>query len=364
MQGPVDIITAKPYNSWTSLQAIARFGLANAFPTGKDHATFAEIAAQSGGLPEPHVRRLLRHEMTFRIFQEPSEGVVRHTAASKLLAEDPMLRQWTGMIFEELWPAATKTIDALAKWPGSEEPNHTGFNIAHNTPAVIFDEITKHPDRDQRYADAMTFTSTRPGLQPHNSLNGNTTGLALSADSTVVDIGGSHGSLSIALADQTTVPQKLRFIVQDLPQVTALGEKNLPGRLRDRITFMPHDFFQEQPVKGAEVYMLRWILHDWSDKYALKILRALIPALKKGATVLLFEQIVPGRGEVPVYQERAIRSVDLTMWATHNGKEREMEDWKRLFNLAGGEGGFEITAVVRPKGSRLSIIEATWKGGG
>lgn len=79
--------------------------------------------------------------MTFRIFQEPTDGIVRHTAASKLLAEDPMLRQWAGMISEELWPAATrvsirlaskeaytdcrKTVDALAKWPACEEPNQT-----------------------------------------------------------------------------------------------------------------------------------------------------------------------------------------------------------------------------------------------
>jgi hypothetical protein len=31
-------------------------------------------------------------------------------------------------------------------------------------------------------------------------------------------------------------------------------------------------------ARGPEGYFLRWILHDWSDKYALKILRALIPA--------------------------------------------------------------------------------------
>lgn len=148
----------------------------------------------------------------------------------------------------------------------------------------------------------MTFSSTRPGLQPHQALNGYD--WASLGAATVVDVGGSHGSLSIALADKA--PQ-LRFIVQDRPEVTAVGEKNLPSRLRDRVEFMPHDFFQEQPVKGAEVYMLRWIMHDWSDKYAAKILRALIPALKTGAKVLLIEQIVPGRGEVPVYYERAIR---------------------------------------------------------
>ncbi|KAI4280706.1 MAG: hypothetical protein L6R35_005840 [Caloplaca aegaea] len=354
MQGPVDIITARPYNSWISLQAIVRFGLASSFPAGKEEATFAELAVTSG-LPEAYVRRLLRHAMTFRIFQEPSEGIVRHTGASKKLAESSLLRQWTGMISDELWPAATKTVDALAKWPGSEEPNHTGFNIAHSTDATIFDEITKHPDRDQRYADAMTYASNRPGLEAHHPLNGYD--WASLGESTIVDVGGSHGSLSIAIAEKFPL---LRFIVQDRPQVAALGQKNLPAYLHGRVEFMEHDFFKEQPVKDADIYMLRWILHDWSDKYAARVLQALIPALKPGAKVMLFEQVIPVPNTIPKSQERAYRSMDLTMWATHNAKERELEDWKELFKLAGV--GFEMTRVTKPRGSRLSIIEATWRG--
>ncbi|KAI4185004.1 MAG: hypothetical protein LQ348_004446 [Seirophora lacunosa] len=322
-----------PFNSWISRQAIVRFGLASSSPPGQDEATFAEMAASSG-LPEAHVRRLLRHAMTFRIFQEPRQGTVRHTPASKMLAENPLLRQWTGMISEELWPAATKAMDALTKWPGSEEPNHTGFNIAHNTDATIFDEITQHPDREQRYADAMTYGSKRPGLEAHHSLNGYD--WASLGDSTIVDVGGSHGSL-----------------------IVALGQKNVPSHVRGRVEFRAHDFFQEQPVKDADVYMLRWILHDWSDKYAVRILQALIPALKGGAKVLLLEQVLPVPGERAMYQERAYRSMDFTMWATHNAKERELEDWKELFRRAGA--GYEITSVTKPEGSRLSIIEATWR---
>ena len=80
--------------------------------------------------------------MAFRIFHEPSEGIVQHTAASKTLAETPLLRQYIGMVSEEIWPAATKvcsptirpnsnqtnnrqTVEAWTKWPGSEEPNNT-----------------------------------------------------------------------------------------------------------------------------------------------------------------------------------------------------------------------------------------------
>ncbi|KAI4261944.1 MAG: hypothetical protein L6R42_002870 [Xanthoria sp. 1 TBL-2021] len=292
--------------------------------------------------------------MAFRIFQEPSEGIVRHTTASKTLADTPLLRQWMGMVSEELWPAATKTVEALTKWPGSEEPNHAGFNIAHDTDATIFDEISKYPDRDRRYADAMTFGSNGAGLEAHHILKGYD--WRSLGEITVVDVGGSHGTLSIAMAQAFP---SLRCVVQDRSEVIGSGQDNLPSDLHDRVSFMAHDFFEEQPLRGAEVYMLRWILHDWSDKYAARILQKLVPALKPGAKVIVLEQVLPLAGELSKYQEKAYRSMDLTMLATHNGKERDMEDWKQLFKMA--DLGYEITSVTKPRDSRLSIIEATWR---
>ncbi|KAI4195359.1 MAG: hypothetical protein LQ350_007228 [Teloschistes chrysophthalmus] len=120
---------------------------------------------------------------------------------------------------------------------------------------------------------------------------------------------------------------------------------------------MAHDFFDEQPVRYAQVYILRWILHDWSDKYASQILKALVPALRARSKVLMLEQIMPEPGAWSAYQERAYRSLDLAMWATHNAKERALHDWREL--LKESDPGFKITSVIQPKGSRLSIIEAT-----
>ena len=66
------------------------------------------MIAMTSGLGEPLVRRILRHAMTYHVFCEPRKGVVAHTAASKLLAVDPLMHQWIGMVSEEMWPAATK----------------------------------------------------------------------------------------------------------------------------------------------------------------------------------------------------------------------------------------------------------------
>lgn len=129
MLGPIGILTSPPVrasllhllelgakadrNKWgqhnfmISLQAIYRFGLATGFPTGKDQATFGEIASSSG-VCESQLRRILRHAMTFRIFCEPHKGVVAHTAASKVLAENTLMREWIGMVSEEMWPAASR----------------------------------------------------------------------------------------------------------------------------------------------------------------------------------------------------------------------------------------------------------------
>lgn len=50
---------------------------------------------------------------------------------------------------------------------------------------------------------------------------------------------------------------------------------------------MGHDFFTEQPVKNADVYFFRCTLHNWADNFVIKALRALIPALKPGARVVI-----------------------------------------------------------------------------
>lgn len=148
----------------------------------------------------------------------------------------------------------------------------------------------------------MTWFSTGPGLEPRHVLNGfdwESLGKGL-----VVDVGGSHGSLSIAIAREFPL---LKCVVQDKPEVVSLGKSSLSADLLDRVTFMGHDFFAEQPVKDADIYILRWILHDWSDKYATRILQALAPALKSGARVLVIEQVLPMPGTIPKYQEKAIR---------------------------------------------------------
>ena len=241
--------------------------------------------------------------MTCRIFREPIEGVVAHTPMSKVLAEMPLVREWIGQSCEDMWPAATRVVDAMVKWPGSEEPTHTGFNISNDTQDPIYTAISKDPKRAKRFANAMSFFHSRPGLEISYLLNNyDWAGIGNGSDGVFVDVGGSHGFVSIELAKRFP---PVNCIVQDRPEV--IKNATIPLPLVDRVKFMEHDFFTEQPIKGADVYFLRWILHNWSDKYAILILKALVPALKHGAKVIVNEFCIPPYGTLSLFQERSVR---------------------------------------------------------
>ncbi|KAL2047311.1 hypothetical protein N7G274_001332 [Stereocaulon virgatum] len=99
------------------MQAIVRFNIADSFPVHEE-ASFASISYECG-LVGPILSRIMRHAMTKHIFREPRKGCVIHTAASRPLAENLQLRDWIGASTNELWQAASQTVNALAKFPGA-----------------------------------------------------------------------------------------------------------------------------------------------------------------------------------------------------------------------------------------------------
>ena len=70
---------------------------------------------------------------------------------------------------------------------------------------------------------------------------------------------------------------------------------------------MAHDFLNEQPVEDVDVYLLRWIFHKWSDEDCVRILRNLIPALKKGARVVINDNYLHEPGVLGLWQEEKLR---------------------------------------------------------
>lgn len=79
----------------------------------------------------------------------------------------------------------------------------------------------------------------------------------------VVDIGGGRGHHSIRLASQ--YPQ-MCFINQDLGKKEPTLKETVDKSILLRVTWQEHDFFKEQPVQGASLYLLSHILMDHPDR--------------------------------------------------------------------------------------------------
>ncbi|KAJ4288909.1 hypothetical protein N0V90_011250 [Kalmusia sp. IMI 367209] len=356
MMGPALMLVGKnSFNAWSSIQAIERFGIAKSFPVGET-STFQDIA-QTCSLPESDTRRIIRHAVTNYVFQEPEPGVVKHTAASKALAAIPPLGSVVGFLANEMWPSSSRITDALEKWPGSEEANEAGFNIAYGVDIPMMDVVDRDPARAKRMAGAMQFMHSGPGYDIRHVVDNFDWGDA--AHGLLVDVGGGNGTVGAAIA--RALPN-IHCIVQDLPEV--VKDVDIPEDLREgeRLKLVAHDFFQKQPVKDADIYLLRWILHDWSDKYAVKILQNLVPALKQGARVVVNELNLPPPVGLSPYKQRSARGFDLAMKALQNAKERDAQDWKDLFHNA--DPRFKLEDIKTPPGATLAIISATWEGKG
>jgi hypothetical protein len=50
-----------------------------------------------------------------------------------------------------------------------------------------------------------------------------------------------------------------------------------------------HDFFQPNPITSASIYILRSILHDWSDAHSLKILSAIRTSAAPESKLIIFD---------------------------------------------------------------------------
>lgn len=67
------------------------------------------------------------------IFSESRPGVITHNSVSRLLVEDKPLSDWVASSTDELWQAAAQTCNAMAKYPGSQEPTQTVSLIYRRT---------------------------------------------------------------------------------------------------------------------------------------------------------------------------------------------------------------------------------------
>lgn len=142
----------------------------------------------------------------------------------------------------------------------------------------------------------------------------------------MVDVGGGRG---LALLEMRKGCPSLRgeLILQDRPYVLDdITSEDLPGVIR-----MAHDFFEEQPVKNAQMYYIRRVMHDWQDKDAVRILQGIIPAMANDSRIIISDMAIP---EPVTSRDAGAVWLDLMMMSI-GGKERTVRDWENLAGLAG-----------------------------
>lgn len=163
---------------------------------------------------------------------------------------------------------------------------------------------------------------------------------------TVADVGGAHGVLLAAVLNANPAARGILF---DLPHVIATAGEVIAARgLADRCELVSGDFFDALP-DGADLHILKQIVHDWDDEHATRLLTNCHRALTPAGKLLLVEMVVP-----PDNRPSPAQPMDLNMLVLLGGRERTAEEYRSLL----GDAGFRMERII-PTHSPFSIVEAT-----
>jgi hypothetical protein len=166
---------------------------------------------------------------------------------------------------------------------------------------------------------------------------------------TVVDVGGGHGQLVLALL---AAHPHLRGTVFDRPGAEAGAQACIAAAgLGARCRFEAGSFFETLP-SGADSYLLKSILHNWDDERCATVLAACRAAAPAHARLLIVERLRPHR-MCGRWRDEGLARTDLNMLAGLGGRERTLQEYAGLLE----DAGFTLGAV-HTTGFEFSVIEA------
>jgi hypothetical protein len=170
-----------------------------------------------------------------------------------------------------------------------------------------------------------------------------------SAFHTIADIGGGNGYL---LAGILRRHRALTGVLFDLPHVVESARRELClAGVQDRCRTVPGSFFDGIPL-DCDVYVLQYVLHDWSDERCIEILQRCRDAIQPAGRLLILEKIFPERDSMA---PPALVMRDLHMMAVLGGRERKLGEYDELLHAA----GLRRTAYVPLAPYCPDIIEVT-----
>ena len=137
----------------------------------------------------------------------------------------------------------------------------------------------------------------------------------------------------------------------DQPDVIAGAAAQLQALgVDERVTRVGGSFFESIPA-GADLYMMKHILHDWNDEQCKTILDNLRKVIAPGARLLVMDSVLP---DPPAVGEAIM--MDLNMLVMTGGRERREADFAEML----ARSGFELQRIVRMPGL-AQVVEAVPK---
>jgi orsellinic acid C2-O-methyltransferase len=165
----------------------------------------------------------------------------------------------------------------------------------------------------------------------------------------VVDVGGGRGELLGAVL--AAAPNTHGVLFDQASAVDGAAEALKRSSVAARCRIETGDFFAGVPA-GADLYLLKSVLHNWDDASCRRILACCTDAMPHDARLLVVERVrpeTPGRSRRDV----AVARTDLNMLVSLSGRERSQREYAQLLEAAG-----LCLASVQEVGCEWSVLEA------
>ena len=293
--------------------------------------TISELAEKTGSDPE-YLFRIMRALSGNGIFKLSKDGKYSNSPMSKALVDGKgslryVILQHLGSFnwssFNELAYSVRTGEDAVRKVFGKG----------------IYEYLSENREESEIFDRSMT-NLTELVIEPLLSVYN------FSKCRTIADIGGGEGLLLSAILYKNP---NLKGILFDLQEGLVRAETILKKyKVNERIQTIPGDFFESAPV-GADIYLLKNILHNWSEEDCVRILNNIKDVLPENGKILIIEMVIeednkPSFGKL----------IDIQMMVfMKKGKERTRKEYEALIR----KSGLRINKII-PTISPVSLIEA------
>lgn len=301
--------------SWISqaCYVMAKLGVPDLLASGPRSAE--ELAAATGA-HAPSLRRLLNALGSVDLCSQREDGTFELTPLGALLRSDhpSSLRDWTLHWGGNSWMAWANLLHSI-------RTGHSARELIVGTPG--FTHLDHNPEAAAIFNRAMVALTRLAALEVVKAYD--------FGGKKVMDVGGGYGEL---LAQVLIAYPTATGVLFDMTHAISKARDAFADRgLAGRCEFMAGDFFESVP-SGADVYMLKSVIHDWPDDRAITILQACRRAMHPNARLLLVERMMPQRLTASAQSESLARS-DLHMLVALGAQERTPAEFEALLRASG-----------------------------